>query len=75
MSFPLDIFHILIVLSADPDAKSYLFGENATLFTEYICPMRVLMRSPLDILHISIFLEYADAKSSPLGENAKLFTW
>ena len=33
MCFPSDIFHILIVLSEDPDDKYSPFGEKATLKT------------------------------------------
>ena len=37
----------MIVLSRDPEAKYYPFGENATLFTQSECPIRALMGSPL----------------------------
>ena len=78
---PLDTLHIAIVLSKSPDAKYFPLGENATLATLDLCPLKVLMRSPLYTFHSPIlnFLqipkvlsENPDAKYSPFGENATL---
>ena len=70
---PLDTLHTPIVLSADPDAKYSLFGENTTLETHLEWPVRVLISSPLDTLHTPIVLsEDPDAKYSPFGENTTL---
>ena len=72
---PLDTLHTPIVLSRDPDAKYYPFGENTTLKTQLECPVRVLIRSPLDTLHTPIVLSPdPDAKYSPFGENTTLVT-
>ena len=61
--------------SLDPDAKYSPFGENTTLLTIDECPVRVLIRSPLDILHTPIVQsEDPDAKYSPFGENTTLKT-
>ena len=58
------------MLSQDPDAKYSPFGENTTLQTVSECPVRVLIRSPLDTLHTPIVLSAnPDAKYSPFGEN------
>ena len=73
MRSPLDTLHTLIVL--DPDAKYSPFGENTTLHTLSLWPMRVLMRSPLDTFHTSIVESSdPDAKYSPFGENTTLNT-
>ena len=47
---PLDTLQTPIV--SDPDAKYSPFGENTTPLTQPKWPMRVLIRSPLDTLHI-----------------------
>ena len=74
MSSPLDILHTLIVLP-DPDAKNSPFGENTTFETYFEWPVRILMRSPLDILHTPIVESLdPDAKYSPSGENTTLNT-
>ena len=70
---PLDILHTPIVLSKDPDAKYSPFGENTKLKTILKSPVSVLIRSPLDTLHISIASD-PDAKYSPFGENTTLLT-
>ena len=45
------------------------------LQTIYECPVRVLIRSPLDILHTPIVSSPdPDAKYSPFGENTTLLT-
>ena len=49
------------------------FGENTTLQTLLECPVRVLIRSPLDTLHTPIVSD-PDAKYSPFGENTTLQT-
>ena len=54
MRSPLDTLHTPIVLSQDPDTKYSPFGENTTLNTQPLWPVRVLMRSPLDTLHTPI---------------------
>ena len=81
MRFPLGNLHIPIVESQDPDAKYSPLGENTTLLTQYECPVRVLIHSPLDTLHTSI-VESLDMKKDPVpdtkysmfGENATLKT-
>ena len=70
---PLDTLHTPIVESQDPDAKYSPFGENTTLYTQCLWPVRVLTRSPLDTLHTSIVSD-PDAKYSPFGENTTLDT-
>ena len=61
--------------SADPEAKYSPLGENTTLWTQCKCPMRILIRPPLDTFHTPIVLsEDPDAKYSPFGENATLLT-
>ena len=75
MCFPLDAFHTLIVLSSDPDAKYFPFGENTKVKTEEECPLRVFMRYPLDTLHTPIVLSLdPDAKYFPFGENTTVKT-
>jgi hypothetical protein len=37
-----DVFHILIVLSFDPEARYFPFGENTTEVTPAECPVRLL---------------------------------
>ena len=58
--------------SRDADAKYSPFGENTTLETQSECPVRVLIRSPLDTLHTPISPKDPDAKYSPFGENTTL---
>ena len=60
-------------MSEDPDAKYSSFGENTTLKTLSECPVRVMMRSPLDTLYTPI-VSVPDAKYSPFGENTTLLT-
>ena len=70
---PLDTLHTPIVLSLDPDAKYFPFGENTTLLTPLEWPMRVLISSQLDTLQTPIVLSSdPDAKYSPFGENTTL---
>ena len=45
---PLIILHKTIVISSDPDAKYYPFGENATFKTGKEWPVRVLMNFKVD---------------------------
>ena len=66
--------HTPTVLSSDPDAKYSPFGENTTLLTQSLWPVRVWMRSSLDTLHNPISLKDPDAKYSPFGENTTLLT-
>ena len=62
-----------MVLSADPDAKYYPFGEITTLSIPKGCSVRVLMRSSLITLHTPIVLSSdPDTKYSPLGEKTTL---
>ena len=71
---PLDILHTIIVLSQDPEAKYFPFGENATLLTLFLWPVKVLMHSPLKTLHNPILLNPdPDVKYLLFGENAMLF--
>ena len=73
MRSPLDNLHKLIVLSQDPEAKYSPFGENATLVTREVCPVRVLMSSQFNTLQRQIVLSLdPDAKYYPFGENATL---
>ena len=75
MRYPLDTLHTPIVLSPDPEAKYYPFGENYMLQIMSLWPLRVFMLSPLDTLHTLIVLSYdPDAKYSPFGENTTLLT-
>ena len=61
--------------SRDADAKYSPFGENTTLVTQSECPVRVLIRFPLDTFHTPIVLSAdPDAKYSPFGENTTLKT-
>ena len=70
----LDILHNPIFLS-NPNANHSPFGENAPLETQSEWPVRVLISSPLDTLHISIVQsENPDTKYSPFGENTKFET-
>ena len=65
MRSPLDTLHTPISLK-DPDAKYSPFGENTTLKIAHECPVRVLIRFPLDILHTPIVQSKdPDAKYSP----------
>ena len=73
MRYPLDTFHIPIVVSLDPDAKYFPLGENDTLNIIEEWPSRVLINSPLYTFHTPIVLSHdPDAKYFPLGENATL---
>ena len=73
--FPLDTFHIPIVVSPDPDAKYSPYGENTMLRTQSEWPLSVFIRSPLDTFHSPIVLSSdPDAKYSPFGENTTLLT-
>ena len=72
MSFPLNTLQTPIS-KPNSEARYYPFGENTKPFLTEFCVMRVLIYSPLDTLHISIFLIHnPKAKYSPLGENTKL---
>ena len=75
MRFPLDTLHTPIVISEDPEAKYFPFGENTTLKTKEEWPSRVMMRYPLDTLHTPIVLSQdPETKYSPFGENTTLHT-
>ena len=74
MRYPLDTLHTPIDLSDNPDAKYSPFGENTTLFTQLVCPVKILICYPLNTFHIPIFLYDPDVKNSPFGENLTLFT-
>ena len=50
MRSPLDTLHTPIVLSQDPDAKYFPFGENTTLTTVEEWPMIFMMFSPIKSL-------------------------
>ena len=66
---PVNTLHKDIVLSADPDAKYYSIGENATLVTYFLWPLRVLSRFPENTLHKPIVLSSDPvAKYSSSGE-------
>ena len=54
MGSPLDTLHNPIVLSEDPDAKYFQFGQNITLHTGEEWPVRVFMHSPFDTIHTRI---------------------
>ena len=70
MRSPLDTLHTMATLSLSPDAKYSPSGENATLLTGVVWPLRVLIHSQLDTFHTWIIWELrADAKYSPSGEN------
>ena len=43
ISTPLYIYHTLMVLSDDPEAKYSLFGKNSKLITLFEWPLKVLM--------------------------------
>src|SRR5438128_5641752 len=68
-------FHIFIVLSYEPEARVCPSGENATLYTSPLCPVRVRITDPSDTLHSFIVLSpEPEARVCPSGENATLYT-
>ena len=56
MRTPLDNLHTPIVESSDPDAKYCPSGENTTLQTDEVCPLKTLIHSPFDTLLTPIVL-------------------
>ena len=73
MHSPLYVFHNLIVLSLDPEAKYFFFSDNTMLFTAPRWPLRVLMSFPLEKFHNPIVPSAdPDAKLSP--DKITLFT-
>ena len=64
------MLHTTIVLSSDPEAKLYPLGENTTLLTIPLWPLRLLTNSPVGTFQIPIVLSSdPEAKYSPFGEN------
>ena len=62
-------------MSSDPDAKYFPSPENTTIHIQLECPVRVLMRSPLDTIHNPIVKSIdSDAKYIPSSENTGLYT-
>lgn len=45
-------FHILTVLSNDPEAISLPDGENSTSYTAPVCPLNVYENSPVNIFEV-----------------------
>ena len=75
MSSPVVTFHKPIVKSSDPDVKYSPFGENPTVQTISLWPLRLFMRSLVSIFHNPIVeSQYPDAKYKPFGENTTLVT-
>ena len=64
------MLHTPIVVSRDPEANLSPLGENTTLRTSSLCPLRLLTNSPVDTFQIPIVLSAdPEAKYSPFGEN------
>ncbi len=65
------MFHSLTVLSALPEAKYLLSGENATELTSELWPCSVLtLFCDSTLQSLTVLSELPEAKYLPSGENA-----
>jgi len=64
-----------MVLSSLPDASKRPSGENDTLSTQFVCPVRVRTNEPSDTRHnLMVLSTLPDASKLPSGENDTLKT-